>query len=424
MRDGHVHHQAQAIKETNPAPVAGFFVPVTFRYVCAMTELFNSESRIIVTCNKRLAPFVSNEIEELCFHILRTFPTGVELRGSINDCIKLNLNLRCASQVLYSIKSFRATGPDDVYKHVQQVKWQKIIPPDGYFSVTSHVNHPSIRTPLFANVKVKDAIVDQLRQTTGSRPDSGPGLSNVVVHLFWRDEEAELFLDTSGETLAKHGYRKIPGQAPMLEALAAATLMATKWDRKSPFLNPMSGSGTVAIEAAMLATNRRPGLFRTNYSFMHLLGFDAGVYETERRRLFEQITEAPELKIILADVSEDAINISKINAAAAGVAQFLEFHICDFQDTPVPEEEQGVVYFNPEYGERLGNEDALQETYSRIGDFMKKKCRGYTGYVFTGNLELAKKIGLKASRRTEFYTSKIDCRLLEYELYAGSKKIV
>jgi putative N6-adenine-specific DNA methylase len=243
-----------------------------------------------------------------------------------------------------------------------------------------------------------------------------------VVHLFWREEEAEIFLDTSGETLAKHGYRKIPGKAPMLEALAASTVMATKWDRTSPLINPMCGSSTIAIEAALLATDRRPGLYRDNYSFMHIIGFERSMYEAERKKLEEKIKQPIELKIIATDISEDAINISKINAGAAGVEDLIDFAVCDFEETDIPVEAGGIIFFNPEYGERLGEEKELQETYARIGDFLKKKCKGYTGYIFTGNLELAKKIGLKAKRRIEFYTSKIDCRLLEYELYAGTRR--
>ena len=137
---------------------------------------------------------------------------------------------------------------------------------------------------------------------------------------------------------------------------------------------------------------------------------------------FSQILFVPELKITATDISEDAVNVSKINAGAAGVAELIQFGLCDFADTPVPEEAGGVVFFNPEYGDRLGEEAQLQAVYARMGDFMKQKCKGYTGYIFTGNLELAKKIGLKPSRRIEFYTSKIDCRLFEYELYGGSKR--
>jgi len=386
-----------------------------------MTDLFSTPSRIIITCNKRLSPYLEMEVKELGFTPERTFPTGVEMGGTINDCIKLNLNLRCASQVLYLISEFAANSVDDVYNGLLKIEWEKIIAGDGYFSVTSNVDHPSITNTLFANVKVKDAIADRMRNETESRPNSGPELDKTVVHLFWRNEMAAIFLDTSGSTLAKHGYRKIPGKAPMLEALASATILATNWDRRSPFVNPMCGSSTLAIEAALIATNRRPGLFRINYAFMHILGFDKAVYEKERKILEEQILEIEGLRIIASDISEDAINISKINAGAAGIEKNINFEVCDFEETGFPENGGGVVFLNPEYGERLGEVKELQETYARIGDFLKKKCKGYTGYIFTGNLDLAKKIGLKARRRIEFFTSKIDCRLLEYELYAGTK---
>jgi len=383
---------------------------------------FNKPSHIIITCSKRLTPFLQKEIIQLGFKITRSFATGIELSGTLNDCIFLNLNLRCASQVLYSLKSFSCNSPDELYKIVSEIQWESIIEKNGYFSVTSTVDNPTINNSLFANVKVKDAIVDRFRNKLNERPDSGSELDKTVINLFWKEDKAEIFIDTSGETLSKHGYRKIPGKAPMLESLAAATLLASKWDLNSPFINPMCGSGTVAIEATMMATNRRPGLFRDNYGFIHIKGFDKGFFETEKRNLFARIKNIPGLKIIASDISEDAINISKINAGVAGVADLIDFKICDFEETDVPENKNGIVFFNPEYGERLGDEIELEETYSRIGDFMKKKCKGYTGYVFTGNLNLAKKIGLKAKRRIEFYTSKIDCRLLEYELYSGSKK--
>ncbi len=387
-----------------------------------LTNLSIRNSRLIVTCSKRLSPYLEKEIIELGFAPVRTFQTGVELSGTLNDCIRLNLNLRCASQVLYSLKEFIANNADDVYKESLNIPWEKLLSNDNYFSVTSNVFHPSINNSLFVNVKVKDAIADRMRSKTGGRPNSGSTLGGAVIHLFWKDENAEIFIDTSGETLSKHGYRKIPGKAPMLEALAASTVMATKWDMQSVFINPMCGSGTIAIEAALIATHRHPGLFRDNYAFMHIKDFDDAYFEMERALLDEKIIELPQFKIIATDISEDAINISKINAGAAGVEKYIEFSRCDFQETTVPESDSGIVFLNPEYGERMGDEKELEETYGLIGDFMKKKCGGYTGYVFTGNLALAKKIGLKPKRKIEFYTSKIDCRLLEYELYSGTRR--
>ncbi|CAN5793774.1 THUMP domain-containing protein [soil metagenome] len=387
-------------------------------------QSFTNKSRIIVTCSNRLSPYLQQEIIEIGFKPVRVFKTGVELEGSLSDCIRLNLNLRCASQVLFSLKEFRAHNATDLYKTLVEFEWEELIAANGYFSISSNVSNETITNNLFANVKVKDAIADRFRNKTGERPDSGPELNAVVVHLYWKEDVAEIFIDTSGETLSKHGYRKIPGKAPMLESLAAATILAGIWDRHSPFINPMCGSGTLAIEAAMIATNRRPGLYRSNYSFMHLLGYDEKFYSDEFSRLEKQVVTLGGLKIIATDISEDAVNISKINAGIAGVEEMIDFNVCDFEATTLVENAAGVVYLNPEYGDRLGVEEELEKTYKRMGDFFKQKCKGYTGYIFTGNLELAKKIGLKPKRRIEFYNSKIDCRLIEYELYAGTKTIL
>jgi putative N6-adenine-specific DNA methylase len=402
--------------------------PGNLAYLCLLTthyilNLFSLSSRIIITCSNRLSPWLLKEIEELGFKSVRIFKTGVELQGTMQDCIQLNLNLRCASQVLFSIKEFRATNADELYQVLVALPWEELIPADEYFSISSNVSNETITNNLFANVKVKDAIADRFREKTGVRPNSGSELNGAVIHLYWKDELAEIFIDTSGETLSKHGYRKIPGKAPMLESLAAATLLAGNWNRQSPFINPMCGSGTLAIEATLMATNRRPGLFRNNYSFMHVRGYDGALYDIAYKQLEQQVNAAPAgLRIIASDISEDAINITKINAGIAGVEDLIELQVCDFDEATVPEVEGGVVYFNPEYGDRLGVEDELQATYKRMGDFLKKKCKGYYGYIFTGNLELGKKIGLKPKRRIEFYTSKIDCRLFEYELYAGSRE--
>ncbi len=384
-------------------------------------QVFNNTSKVIITCNSRLSPYLQKEVQDLGFVPKRIFSTGVELEASVNDCIKLNLNLRCASQILYSIKSFQARNADDVYREVAALPWEDLIDFNGYVSINSNVNNESITTPLFANLKVKDAIADRIKARKGLRPNSGPDLSQTVIHLYWQENQAELYIDTSGETLAKHGYRKHPGKAPMLEALAAGVVYATEWDMKSPFVNPMCGSGTLAIEAALIATNRKPGLFRMNYAFMHILGYDQEVFFEERRLLKAAIIKKTDLKIIASDISAEAVEISINNAKTAGVDTLIEFQTCDFKDTNVPQEE-GVVVFNPEYGERLGVHSKLENTYKEIGDFMKQSCKGYKGYVFTGNPELAKKIGLKASRKIEFYNGRLDCRLMEYELYQGTRR--
>jgi 23S rRNA G2445 N2-methylase RlmL len=384
-------------------------------------QVFHNKSKIIVTCSKRLSPYLEDEIKTLGYNIVNSSSTAIELEGTLTDCIPLNLNLRCASQVLYLIKSFTAENPGRLYKELLEIPWEDLIDFAGYVSVTSNVDNETITTPLFANLKVKDAIADRIKEKKEQRPDSGPDWNKTVIHLYWKDDSAEIFIDTSGETLAKHGYRKLPGKAPMMEALAAGTILATKWDQNSPFVNPMCGSGTLAIEAALLAANKSPGLFRMNYGFMHILGYDEEVFFEERRKLKDQAKKQIPAAIIASDLSEDSIDIAIKNAKTAGVDHLIDFQVCDFAETKMPEK-AGVIMFNPEYGERLGVHSKLEATYKRMGDFMKQNCKGYRGYIFTGNPDLAKKIGLRASRRIEFFNGKLDCRLLEYELYDGSRR--
>ncbi len=385
---------------------------------------FTTPNKIVITCHKWLSPALTSEVTALGFNVTRSFQTGVEIKGTLNDCIKLNLQLRTASQVLYSIKTFNCNNPDELYENLCNIEWEKIIDPGGYFSVTSNVFHTTITTNLFANLRVKDAVVDRMRKVANKRPSTGSELTGAVVYLYWKYDEAEVFIDTTGDSLARHVYRKIPGKAPMLEALAAATILSGKWKATTPFINPMCGSGTLAIEAALIASKRVPGLLRHNYAFMHVLGYDRTVYEKERAVIEHQIIESIGVQIIASDMSKQAIDIAKINAAAAGVEDLIAFQVCDFESTKMPENMEGaVLLFNPEYGERLGEEIELEATYARMGDFLKNKCKGATGYIFTGNLELAKKIRLKPSRRIEFLNAKIDCRLLEYEMYAGTRRV-
>lgn len=384
---------------------------------------FDQKGKVVVTCKDRFAPYLEQEIIALGFKPEHTFRTRVELNASLNECIYLNMHLRTASHVLFEIKSFYLRHADDIYRRIKAMPWEEYFTNSTYFSVSSQVDNPSVDNPLFVNVKIKDAIVDRFRDHTGERPNSGSDYEGAVLQLYWKDTQASLYINTSGETIAKHGYRKIPGQAPMLEALAAATVMATGWNGKGVFVNPMCGSGTVAIEAALMATNRFPGLFRDHYSFMHFIGYEDLVYQEYKKELEAKIHTPVGCRIIASDNSNQAVLISKENANTAGVDEWINFETVDFRECTIPDIEDGIIFFNPEYGERLGETEELVGIYREIGDFMKKKCAGYKGYIFTGNLDLAKKVGLKAKRRIEFYNGTIDCRLLHYELYKGSREV-
>ncbi|MCH7721631.1 MAG: class I SAM-dependent RNA methyltransferase [Planctomycetes bacterium] len=301
--------------------------------------------------------------------------------------------------------------------------WDRMISPDEYVSVVSSVNTPSITNWRFASLKAKDAIVDRVASVVGRRPDSGSKRDHFVVHLYWKDDFCQLFVNTSGRKLADRGYRKMPHKAPMQETLAAGVILATGYDGSAPLVNPMCGSGTLAIEAALIASGRPPGLLRSNFGFMHYKGFDADAWQAMRREA-KKIRSAfggPPAPILATDVDPEAVRAAKKNAETAGVHHMIDFAVCDFAETCMPQD-KGIVILNPEYGERLGEVSELESTYKSIGGFFKQNCPGWTGYIFTGNMSLAKKVGLRASRRFEFYNAKIECRLLKYELYEGTRR--
>jgi len=370
------------------------------------------------------APAISNillrEIQALGLTNSREDRLGVHLQASLEDCMMLNLHLRTANKVLWEVGRFNAHNPNQLYYKAKQIPWENEISVDGYFNIDSYVKNDTITDTRFANLKLKDAIVDRFVEKYRKRPNSGPEKDKTRIYMHWTEHECILYYDTSGEVIAKHGYRKIPGKAPMLESLAAAVLLESKWDRKSPLINPMCGSGTVAIEAALLATNTAPGLFRKNFGFMHLKSFEQAIWDKLVTRAKAGISPS-KAKIWASDISADAISISKINARAAGMDDKIVFEKKDFRELTIPDP-PGVIILNPEYGERLGEEHDLKEVYAEIGNFFKQNCQGYLGYIFTGNRELAKVVGLRTRRKMPFYNGQIECRLLEYELYDGSKK--
>jgi putative N6-adenine-specific DNA methylase len=380
------------------------------------------KSKILITCAKHIPPILKKELLALGFPVLSEAIAGVETEGTLDDTQLLNLSLRTAHRVLFVIREFSADDADALYGELSRIAWEDHIAEDGYLCVTSSVETPSIRDPRFASLRCKDAIVDRIKEKRGRRPDSGPERDRSVVHLYWKDSRCVVYLDTSGESLSRRGYRKIPLAAPMQETLAAAVVLSAGWQDNGSFINPMCGSGTLAIEAALIALDRAPGLLRDNFGFMHVPGWNEALWQELREKARTHARKGLGGRIIATDVNAEAVEAAKKNAMTAGVDPLIEFRVCDFTQTEVPAG-GGVVLMNPEYGERMGDASQLETVYKGIGDFLKQKCRGYTGYVFTGSPVLAKKVGLKPKRSLPFFNSGIECRLLEYELYSGSKKV-
>ena len=384
-------------------------------------DTFSETSRISITCPKRITPFLKDEVNTLNYPIKKTRKAGLETVGTLNDCMELVLSLRTAHRVHYLVDDFRATDADEMYQKVNELPWEKYIDSSGYVSVTSFIDNPSIDNTQYANLRCKDAVVDRIRSKKGSRPNSGPNLNGTVLFLFWRNTNCRIFIDASGESLSRRGYRTESHSAPLQETLAASIVKATEWNPSNHFINPMCGSGTLAIEAALMGLNRPAGSLRPNYGIKHIKGFDKERWDEVRSKLNDKAQKDFEGKIIATDRDSFAIEAARKNAKTAGVDHLIDFKVCDFRETPLPSGD-GVVVFNPPYGERLGEKEQLEPLYGHIGDYFKQECTDYTGYIFTGNLDLAKKVGLKANRRFPFFNSTLDCRLLKYELYDGSRK--
>lgn len=376
---------------------------------------------IVITCSPGINTILQQEIVDLGFQVTKVNPMSVEIRGTLTDTMRLNLHLRTANRVLLLIKKFTAAHPDQLYEAVSRIPWEDHLPRNGYITVTSFIKNKYILDTRFGNQKTKDAIVDRLFKLRKSRPDSGPKRDQTVVYLYWVEEEAYIYFDTSGETISKHGYRRMPFKAPMRESLAAAVIKATRWQPGLPLVNPMTGSGTLAIEAALIAKRMPPGLFRTNFGFMHLREYEKNIWSDLRHQAESEVEKDCQPLFWASDISLEALRTAKSNAQWAGVKSLINFSHGDFAKTEIPSS-PGIIILNPEYGTRMGDMHKLALTYKAMGDFLKERGAGNWGYIFSGNPELSKQIGLRSSRKTPFFNGQLECRLLEFELYSGSKK--
>ena len=393
---------------------------------------------IIISCAKELSRWTEIEVIDMGYHPIEVTENTVVVRGSMRDVMKLNLRLRTAHRVLVPLLRTTCRNIKDLYEAARSIDWENLIEVDGYFSVSSIVHNYTIRDTRIPSLYTKDAIADRMREKCQRRPDSGGENKGAAVFVYWERDEAIIYLDTSGEPLSKRGYRKIPGSAPMQETLAAACIIALKWDGKTPFVSPMCGSGTPAIEAAMIAMNKAPGSLKGHFAFQSIKGYSSIISGESAPRVAprqhvgaspEQIwkeivmeANAAEKKdgippIVATDISPEAVDNAHSNAIAAGVSQWITFKACDFAETPVPESDaspRGAVFFNPEYGIRLGTFEELAPIYERIGNFMHEKCSGYTGGLITGNPDLARLVNLYYRTRVPFFNGPIDCRLFIY----------
>ena len=365
-----------------------------------------------------LEEVLAEELRDLGAEDILKRNRAVEFTGSLALMYKANLYLRTALRVLLIIKTFRVRNEDHLYDTLLKIEWENVFDKNYTFAITPVVNSPLFRNSRFIAQKAKDAIADRFRRTTGSRPTVELSKPDIVVNIHISDEMVNVSLDSSGEPLFKRGYRVESHMAPLNEVLAAGMILLSGWDRSSNFVDPMCGSGTLPIEAAMIALGVYPGSFREYYSFFNWKIFD--------KRLFELIkAQLPAPKpipgiISASDISSEAIAQTLKNVKNAGLSDFIHIEQNDFQKF-TPPSNGGYMMINPPYGVRLDDSD-LEEFYRTIGNILKTKYAGYQAWIISPNLEAMKFIGLHPDKKLWLINGDLKCRFNKYSVYEGSRK--
>src|SRR5574341_392739 len=376
--------------------------------------------RFFATCPRGLEQVLAAELAALGAREVRTVEGGASFGGDLALCYAVNLESRVASRVLRQVGQASYSSEHDIFDAARALPWTQL------FDVgrTIRVNVSAIKSPVksldFVTLRVKDAVCDAFRAAQGRRPDVDTAAPDVRIHAFLTRDEATFYLDTSGEALFKRGWRAQAGEAPLRENLAAGILRLAGWHEPVPLFDPMCGSGTFLIEAAMMALDVAPGLDRS-FGFERLADYDASLWRALREKARARRRRAGRFPIYGSDKSGAVVALARENLAAAGLTDAVELKQMDILDggPPAP---AGIMVMNPPYGERIGDDAELAAFYPRLGDALKQRYAGWTAYILTADLRLAKLIGLKASRHTPLYNGALECRLFEYRLVAGSMR--
>lgn len=385
---------------------------------------------LFATAAKGLEEVLANEIRRLGLRVESVQPGGVAFHGDREACYRANLWLRTANRVLVLVARFRASTAAELYRGVRGLEWKHWIPPNRTFAVDANVRAtPSLAHSGFVGLKTKDAIADEVRAASGGRrPSVAAKDPDVRVNVHLVRGECAVSLDSTGPAgLHQRGYRLDTGGAPLRETLAAGLVELTGWDGSGevPLVDPMCGAGTIPIEAALKATGRAPGRLRGGpggggFGFQRWPDFDAPLWRRLLREADERIAAGlGGVRVRGSDISVEAVRMARANAERAGVCAsgVVEFEEADLFEKGPSAGPPGVLVFNPPYGERLGEVESLRDLYPRIGDWLKRRWKGWTAWMLVGNAELIKRVGLRPSRRIVLFNGPIECRFLRFDLY-------
>lgn len=362
-----------------------------------------------------LEPVLAKELTQLGANDVQIGRRMVSFTGDKAMMYRANLQLHTAIRILKPIKHFKARSADDVYEEVKKIDWSDYIGEDKTFAVDSVVFSDEFRHSKFVSYKVKDAIVDQFRERTGKRPNISVANPDIRLNMHIAEDKCTLSLDSSGESLHRRGYRQESVEAPLNEVLAAGMILMTGWKGDTDFYDPMCGSGTLLIEAALIARNMAPGLFRKEFAFEKWPDFDAELFDD----IYNDDSEEREFThhIYGYDVDVKAVNTARLNVKAAGLTKDITVEEADFKDFQQPKN-KAIMVTNPPYGERISTPDLLG-TYKMIGERLKHQFQGNDAWVLSYREECFDQIGLKPSIKIPLYNGSLECEFRKYQMFDG-----
>lgn len=372
--------------------------------------------QFFVSTAKGLSDVLVEEMIQLGIPKPRKTSAGAFFDGNWEDVYRLNLRSRVASRILKPLIEFTAYDGEELYGQVKKLQdFSRYLTPEQTFMIDSSVKESKIHDQRFVAMKVKDAVVDQLRDKFGERPDVSKDNPDVRFYIKGYKNNYSLAVDTSGESLFMRGYRMEAGEAPLKENLAAALIMMTEWKKDMPIVDLTCGSGTILIEAAMMAMNMSPGIHRREFGFQRFKSFNEEAWNTVLDEAVAEEVEDVPFKFYGYDVDRKVLQKAKANARRAGVDHLIEFR-SEGVATVQPPCEKGIVIINPPYGTRLGEEDNLRDVYRDLGHSLKTRFAGWDVFVLSGNKDLIGDLKLKASRKHFVYNGSLECRFLKYSI--------
>jgi putative N6-adenine-specific DNA methylase len=376
--------------------------------------------QFFATCPRGLETVLKEELVALGAKSLDPTDGGVGFAGDFAMCYKANLESRIATRILWRVDKGKYRFEDDIYKAAHALPWHKWFDVSRNFMVKVTATKSPLKSLEFVTLRIKDAVCDRFRSEVGSRPYIDTKMPDVRVHAYLTDTLYELFLDTSGAALFQRGLRQSSIEAPLRENLAAGILRLSGWQPGTPLLDPMCGSGTFLLEAAMMALNIAPGSKR-GFAFQKFKHFDEAAWKKIQQEAKAREKKIGFQKLYGSDMDLRAVRVAKKNLEQAGLSEAVQISHVDFTEV-VPPADRGTLVANPPYGIRIGEDEELAALYPKMGEALKRQFAGWNTYFLTTDMRLPKLMRLAPSKRTPLFNGALECRLFEIKMVAGSNR--